>query len=321
MIKDFEHIPVLKNEVIESLNIKDGGVYVDGTAGRGGHVDAVLSSANAAGLEKVVILAIDKDPSNTAYLESKYSNNKTDKDYKIIIVNSDYRFIKDVLTFHNLNNCDGIVLDLGFSSIHIDDASRGFSFSKNGPLDMRYDPKQALSAETVVNEYPEKELKKIIKEYGEESFFNNIVKEIIRHREQKAIKTTFELRDVIHKAVPARFKKPGVDLATKTFQAIRIEVNKELEALEYFFQDINSVLNTEGRLCVISFHSLEDRMVKRRVNALIDRCTCPKGLVECVCKKKPLFKWVSRSIIIPSDEEIALNPRSRSAKLRVAEKL
>jgi 16S rRNA (cytosine1402-N4)-methyltransferase len=323
MTKFMDHIPVLKNEIIDSLALKNGGVYIDGTAGRGGHIGAVLLKAKELGLKSIKIIAIDKDPVNAKYLEEKYSEEKFQQSqfYEILVVNSDYRFIKDILSFHKLNTCDGIILDLGFSSIHIDDPSRGFSFSKDGPLDMRYDTNQHISAETVINEYSEQELKKIIKEYGEESFYKKIVREIISSRLKKAIKTTFELRDIVHNAVPMKFKRPGIDTATKTFQAIRIEVNKELESLEVFFKDVNEVLNTKGRLCIISFHSLEDRMVKKTINSMIHTCTCPQGLVQCVCGKKALFRWVSRSIISPSEEEIALNPRSRSAKLRVAEKI
>jgi 16S rRNA (cytosine1402-N4)-methyltransferase len=326
MTKTIDHIPVLKNEVISSLALKNGGVYVDGTAGRGGHIDAVLSKAKELGFKSIDIVAIDKDPINADYLQEKYSKDNLDKklgsnDYRVIVVNSDYRFIKDILSFHNLNSADGVILDLGFSSIHIDDPSRGFSFSKDGPLDMRYDPKQSLSAEIVVNEYSDRDLKKIIKDYGEEGFYKNIVKEIVLYRDKKQIKTTFELRDIVHKAIPMKFKKPGIDTATKTFQAIRIEVNKELESLESFFKDINEALSPGARLCIISFHSLEDRMVKKAINSMIDTCTCPEGLVQCVCGKKALFKWVSRSIIGPADKEIVLNPRSRSAKLRVAEKI
>lgn len=326
MTKPIDHIPVLKEEVISSLAIKDGGVYVDGTAGRGGHIDAVLSKAKERGFGGISIIAIDKDPFNAVYLEKKYSSDNLQRKgmgdaYRVMVVNSDYKFIKDILSFHKLDKADGLVLDLGFSSIHIDDASRGFSFSKDGPLDMRYDPKQALNAEIVINEYSDKELKRIIKDYGEEGFYKNIVKDIILHREKRRIKTTFELRDIIHRSVPMKFKKPGIDTATKTFQALRIEVNKELGSLECFFKDINNVLNPGGRLCIISFHSLEDRMVKKAINSMINTCTCPEGLVECVCGNKALFRWVSRSIISPTDKEIVLNPRSRSAKLRVAEKI
>jgi 16S rRNA (cytosine1402-N4)-methyltransferase len=313
MTTTYEHVPVLKKEALENLNIRDGCVYVDCTAGRGGHLEGMLQS----GARDLTIVGVDKDPANVEYLKQKFSGHKN-----VIVIHSDYKFLADILTFHGIKKVDGILLDLGFSSIHIDDASRGFSFAKNGPLDMRYDTKQDLKAEDVVNGYDERELGRIIRDFGEDKFFKSISRQIVKAREEKKITTTLELRDVVHRSIPAKFKAgKSIDAATKTFQAIRIEVNSEFESLKSVLPDAINALNAGGRLCAITFHSIEDRIVKQAVNAAIRPCTCPRGLVECVCGKKPLLKWVIKTPLPPSKEEINLNPRSRSAKLRVAERV
>lgn len=312
------HIPVLKEETLSNLNIKDGGVYVDCTAGRGGHLEGVIRS----GKKDLTIIAIDKDQVNTDLLNDKFCKGTIYGDAKIVVVNSDYRFLSDILGFHGIKMVDGILMDLGFSSIHVDDASRGFSFSKNGPLDMRYDTKQDLTAEEVVNGYTERELGRIIRDYGEEKFYKNISRRIAQSREEKRITTTFELRDVVTRSIPAKFKAgKRIDPATKTFQAIRIEVNSEFDSLKAMLPQALEALKVGGRLCAITFHSIEDRIVKQFVNSGINPCTCPRGLVECVCGKRPVLKWVVKTPIVPSEEEMNLNPRSRSAKLRVAERI
>jgi 16S rRNA (cytosine1402-N4)-methyltransferase len=306
-----KHIPVLKKECIELLNIKSGGIYVDGTAGRGGHVEAILEAA-----PNVRVAAIDKDPVNAEFLTQRF------KGKDVVVVNADYKDLDDILSFHNIKMVDGLLLDLGFSSIHIDDAERGFSFSKDGPLDMRYNRSQDLTAEIIVNEYDEHALKKIIREYGEEPFYNRVVRAIIEYRTQQRIRTTFELKKIINGAIPSKGWSPKkIDASTKTFQALRIEVNSELESLKTVLEKVVPLLNVGGRICIITFHSLEDRIVKTKFNNEADPCTCPKGLVQCVCGKKPRLKVITKKVLVPEDKEIHLNPRARSAKLRAAEKL
>lgn len=306
-----KHVPVLKDECIELLNVRDGAVYVDCTAGRGGHVAAILKTA-----PKATVVAIDKDPINAEYLTKRF------KDSNVIVVNADYKDLDDILSFHDIKTVDGILLDLGFSSIHIDDAERGFSFSKDGPLDMRYNRSQDLTAEIVINEYDEHALKRMIKDYGEEPFYNRVVRAILGSRQKQRIKTTFELKKIVNAAIPFKGRTPKkIDPATKTFQALRIEVNSELDSLSTVLDKVLSLLNAGGRICVITFHSLEDRMVKTKFNQEANPCTCPKGLVQCVCGNKPRLSVLTKKPIIPDENEITLNPRARSAKLRAAQKL
>jgi len=306
-----KHVPVLKKECIAALNIKSGGVYVDCTAGRGGHVEAIFDSN-----PNVKIIAVDKDPVNSLFLSERFKNKN------VVVVTADYKDIDDILSFNDIKSVDGMLFDLGFSSIHVDDAERGFSFSKDGPLDMRYNREQTLTAENVVNEYEESELKRIIRDYGEEPFYNRVVYAIVHARIQQRIKTTSELKKIINSAIPVKGWSPKkIDTATKTFQALRIEVNAELESLNIVLDKAVDLLNITGRLCVITFHSLEDRIVKTKFNNEAKTCTCPKGLVQCVCNTKPRLKVITRKAILPGEEEICLNPRARSAKLRIAEKL
>jgi len=305
------HIPVLKNEISTFLNVKHGGIYVDCTAGRGGHISSILDLR-----KDILVVGIDKDPVNASFLEKEF------KDKEVKVACSDYKYLDDVLSFYNIKEVDGIIFDLGFSSVHIDDAKRGFSFNKDGPLDMRYDTRQKLTAEIVVNEYTASQLQKIIKEYGEETFHRGIISAIIEQRSKARITSTKQLRNIIHGAIPSRFKKNrNVDPATKTFQAIRIEVNSELDSLGVGIDKAVGALKSGGRICVISFHSVEDRIVKRKFNGYANPCVCPRNLAQCLCGKKPVLKLIVKTPILPSDEEIHLNPRSRSAKLRVAEKI
>ena len=306
-----KHVSVLKNESIELLNIKPGGVYVDCTAGRGGHVAAIMEKAGPDSL----VIAIDKDPVNTEYLTQRFN------DKRVKVVNTDYKSLDDILSFHNVQSVDGILFDLGFSSIHVDDAERGFSFSKDGPLDMRYDRSQGLTAEIIVNEYDESELKRVIRDYGEESFYNRVVHAIANYRAQKRIIGTYELKRIINSAIPFKGSaSKKIDTATKTFQALRIEVNSELDSLNIALDKAIPLLNVGGRICVITFHSIEDRIVKTKFNNEAKVCICPKGLVQCVCNNKPRLKVITRKAVVPSEQEIHLNPRARSAKLRAAEK-
>lgn len=312
---DGKHIPVLKNECIENLNIRDGGVYVDCTAGRGGHLEAILNSGS-----NLRVIGMDKDAGNAKYLEELFDG-YSENGSRVQIVHSDYRHIKDVLGFFDIKSCDGVLFDLGFSSIHVDDGQRGFSFLKDGPLDMRYDVNQELRAEDVVNELGVDELMKIIRDYGEEKNYKRIALAIQEHRAEKRIATTRQLKNVIHEAVGHKKHGSDIDPATKTFQAIRIYVNGELESLKEGLDNAVDLLNPGGRLCAISFHSLEDRMVKQCIKTGLNPCVCPRGLPECLCGRKPYLKLVVKNFISPDKKELQENPRSRSAKLRVAEKI
>ncbi len=310
-----DHIPVLKKECIENLNIKNGGVYVDCTAGRGGHLQAILDAGR-----ELFVIGIDKDPLNAKYLEELfdgYSNNRS----TVKIVNSDYKSLPDILGFYDIKSCDGILMDLGFSSVHVDDANRGFSFLKNGPLDMRYDTKQDLTAEDVVNNLDVKELARIINEYGEERNYKRIAYAIDKKRIEMRIRTTKELCDVIYSVLGQKRYGMDTDPATKTFQALRIYVNSELDSLKEGLDHAIKLLRPNGRLCVISFHSLEDRIVKKVIKQGLNPCVCPKGLAQCLCGRTPYLRSVVKNFVGPSEEETRSNPRARSAKLRVAEKL
>ncbi len=309
------HIPVLKNECLEYLNIRDGGVYVDCTAGRGGHLEAILKAG-----KNLRVIGIDKDAGNVKYLEELFDGYSQDGS-KVHIVHSDYRHINDVLGFFNIKSCDGMLFDLGFSSIHVDDAERGFSFLKDGPLDMRYDVTQELKAEDVVNDLDLNELMHILKFHGEEKNFKRIAFAIQKHRTEKRITTTKQLKNVIYEAVGPKRHGMEIDPATKTFQAIRIYVNGELESLKEGLDHAVELLNPGGRLCAISFHSLEDRIVKQCIKTGLNPCVCPRGLPECLCGRKPYLKLVVKNFISPDKKELQENPRSRSAKLRVAEKI
>ncbi|MBN1115408.1 MAG: 16S rRNA (cytosine(1402)-N(4))-methyltransferase RsmH [Oligoflexia bacterium] len=306
-----DHIPVLKEKVINNLSVKDGGVFVDCTAGRGGHLGAILEA-----VRNITVIGIDRDPLNAEYLRKKFSPEN------VKIVDTDYKNVDDVLAFFNIKKADGFVFDLGFSSVHVDNPERGFSFTREGPLDMRYDTRQELTAEAVVNDYTGHDLAKIIKNYGEESFYRAIVRNITEQRKKGRITSTLELRDIIHKSIPARVSRQlKIDPATKTFQALRIEVNGELDSLETGVEKAIDLMNPGGRICVISFHSLEDRIVKNIFKRHVDPCVCPKGLARCLCGMVPDLRFPVKNPLIADDFEVKLNNRARSAKLRVAEKI
>ncbi|MGJ7043895.1 16S rRNA (cytosine(1402)-N(4))-methyltransferase RsmH [Thermoanaerobacterium thermosulfurigenes] len=307
---DFKHESVLLQETIEYLEIKPDGIYVDGTLGGGGHSYEILRR-----LDKGKLIAIDRDMDaiKAASIRLKDFNNTT-------YIHDNYKNIKDILKKCGIESIDGALLDLGVSSYQLDEAQRGFSYMHDAPLDMRMDKESDITAEYVVNNYSEDEIAKVISDYGEELWAKRIAKFIVEERRRKPIKTTFELVDIIKKAIPASKRRTGPHPAKRTFQAIRIEVNEELKGLGDSIADFVDVMNPGGRIAIITFHSLEDRIVKNAYKKLEDPCTCPKNL-PCTCGKKPVIKIITKKPIVPSEVEIKVNPRSRSAKLRVAEKL
>lgn len=311
---EFKHKSVLLKESIEGLNIKPDGIYVDCTLGGGGHSSEIIKKLN----EKGSLIGIDQDIDaiNAAKKKLGSLNFKN-----IYYVNENYRYISQIINRLGIESVDGIIMDLGVSSYQLDEKNRGFSYMQDAPLDMRMDKEGALTAFDVVNKYSENELFRVIKEYGEEKFARRISRNIVSSREIKPIDTTFELVDIIKRSIPAKFRREGPHPAKRTFQAIRIEVNNELNVLDDTLKDAVNVLKKGGRIAVITFQSLEDRIVKRNFKKLENPCTCPKDFPICVCGKKPVVKIINKKPIGPSLEELEGNPRSRSAKLRIAEKL
>ncbi len=306
---EFNHISVLLNESVEALNIKPDGVYVDCTAGGGGHSNEILSHLN----EKGKMYLFDRDPDAIKVLTERFKDDK-----RVNIIHDNYCNIKAALDVLGVNSVDGIVADLGVSSFQLDTAERGFSFHNDALLDMRMS-KQGLSAKDVVNTYSEEELCRVIWDYGEEKFAKKIASNIVKAREKKEIETTFELSDIISASIPAKFKRDGHP-ARKTFQAIRIEVNNELGGLKDVLPEMFELLNTNGVLAIITFHSLEDKIVKDYFATLKKGCTCPKEFPVCVCGNTP--KAVVKSGGVKAGQkEVKDNKRSRSAKLRTAMKL
>lgn len=306
---DFNHISVLLEESVNALNVKPDGIYVDCTAGGGGHSAAVLSRLGENGR----MILIDRDPDAIRVVTERFKD-----DSRVTVVHSNYGNIKEILRSLGVQGVDGIVADLGVSSYQLDTPERGFSFHHDAPLDMRMS-RQGTSAEDIVNNYSRNELFNIISKYGEERFANAVASAIVKAREKEPIKTTMRLAEVVSSAIPAKFRRNGHP-ARKTFQAIRIEVNAELTVLENVLPDMFDVLNVGGVLAVISFHSLEDRIVKDYFKTLREGCTCPKDFPVCVCGKSP--KAVVKSAgVKASGKEVDENNRSRSAKLRTAVKL
>lgn len=308
---EFHHISVLLNECIESLNIKPDGIYVDGTLGGAGHSYEICKRLTTGRL-----IGIDQDMNA---INAATERLKEFKD-KVTLVHSNFSNVKQVFEDLGIEKADGFLLDIGVSSHQLDEAERGFSYMQDAPLDMRMDTIRSLSAYEVVNEYSEKELNDIIFEYGEERWAKRIAEFIVAERKIKPIETTFELVDVIKKAVPKGARKDGPHPAKRTFQAIRIEVNGELDVLKTAINDMTDLLNPEGRLAIITFHSLEDRIVKNEFRKQENPCTCPREFPVCVCGKKSKGRVVTRKPILPSDEELSANHRARSAKLRVFER-
>ncbi len=307
----FHHVSVMLDEVIEGLNIKEDGIYVDGTLGAAGHSLEIVKKLGTGKL-----IGIDQD--KNALLKSKQVLGKYLD--KVSLVKSNYSNIKNVLRNLNIEKVDGILLDLGVSSHQLDEGERGFSYNKDAPLDMRMDQDSDLSAWEVVNQYSKEELTRILLEYGEENWAKRIAEFIVTEREKEPIDTTLELVTVIKKAIPKKVRMEGHHPAKKTFQAIRIEVNRELDVLKDSIEEMVSVLKPGGRLVVITFHSLEDRIVKEKFKWLYKDCTCPPEFPQCICDKKREIEIITRKPIVPSKKEIEENPRSRSAKLRIAEK-
>ena len=311
-MSQFHHISVLLNECLEGLDIKPDGIYVDGTLGGAGH-----SSQIAARLTTGRLIGIDRDP---VALEAATKRLAPYQD-NVTLVHSNFCEMAQVLEKLEIPGVDGILLDLGVSSPQLDDGQRGFSYMADAPLDMRMNAQDSLSAYTVVNTWPQEELKRILYTYGEERYAPQIAAAICRRRNERPIETTLELVDIIRGAMPPVALREKQHPAKRSFQAIRIAVNDELGAVETIMQDAVKLLNPGGRLAIITFHSLEDRIVKLGMNEWAKGCTCPPSFPVCVCGKKPLVKIISRKPITASAEELEANPRSRSAKLRVCEKL
>ena len=306
---NFKHTSVLLEETIENLDIKADGIYVDGTLGGGGHSYEICKRRGDGGR----LIGIDQD---AAAIEAGTKRLEPFSD-KVTVVRSNYCDMHQVLDGLGIPAVDGIVLDLGVSSYQLDTADRGFSYREDAPLDMRMDQRQTLTARDIVNEYSEMKLYQIIRDYGEDKFAQNIAKHIVAARQQKPIETTLELAEIIKRAIPMKVRAVGGHPAKRTFQAIRIELNHELEVLQNSIDDMISLLNDGGRLCIITFHSLEDRIVKSIFRKNENPCECPPSFPVCVCGKVSQGKVVTRKPILPSAEELEVNSRSKSAKLRV----
>lgn len=311
-MSEFHHVSVLLEECIQGLNIKPDGLYVDGTLGGAGH-----SSRIAALLDTGRLFGIDRDE---IALEAAGKRLEPWAD-RVTLVHSNFCEMSEVLREMGVSGVDGILLDLGVSSPQLDDGSRGFSYMADAPLDMRMDHTDSLTADTVVNTWPYEELKRILYDYGEERYAPQIASAICRKRESAPIQTTLELVDVIRSAMPPAALREKQHPAKRSFQAIRIAVNDELNSVQLAMERAIPLLNPGGRLCVITFHSLEDRIVKNAMAAAAKGCTCPPRLPVCVCGKKPQVKIITRKPIVSGDEELERNPRARSAKLRICEKL
>lgn len=309
---EFQHKSILLNECMEGLSIKEDGIYVDGTLGGGGHSFHILERLG----ERGRLIGIDQDEdaikAATKRLEA-FAN-------KVTIVRDNYEHFQTILSTLSIPKVDGILLDLGVSSYQFDEADRGFSYRFDAPLDMRMDRRQDFTAKDLINNYSEQELYHIIRDYGEDKFARNIAKHIVKEREKKPIETTFELSKIISHAIPMKMRVQGGHPAKKTFQAVRIALNRELEVLEESIEGMIKALKPEGRLCIISFHSLEDRIVKKAFRTAEDPCICPKDFPICTCGRKSLGRVISKKAIIPSDLEMEENPRARSAKLRIFER-
>ena len=306
---DFAHIPVLLNETITGLDIKENGIYVDCTAGGGGHSGEILKHLTTGKL-----ISIDQDPDAISTLTEKFKKNENS-----IIVMGNFGNMKNLLELRGVGRIDGALFDIGVSSHQLDTASRGFSFHEEAPLDMRMS-QSGITAEELVNTLPFEDLRKIIFEYGEEKYANSIARAIVAQREQKPITTTLELAEIVKANVPQKVRRDGHP-ARKTFQAIRIAVNDELTVLEKGLDDAFSMLSKGGRLAVITFHSLEDRIVKQKMAGWCQGCTCPKDFPVCVCGNKPKARLVNRKPVCANETELTQNPRARSAKLRICEKI
>ncbi|NJD02098.1 MAG: 16S rRNA (cytosine(1402)-N(4))-methyltransferase RsmH [Ruminiclostridium sp.] len=312
---EFNHKPVLLEECIENLNIRPDGIYIDGTLGGAGHSSEIYRRLGKEG----ILLGIDQDAFALEISQKRLRS--TGGQAGLIFAKGNFRDIGEICRKHGIDKADGILLDLGVSSHQLDEGERGFSYQKDAPLDMRMDRQSKLDAAAIVNEYDEYEIKKIIREYGEENWASRIASFIVKARKDKRIESTGQLVEIIKAAIPGPARREGPHPAKRTFQALRITVNDELEALKQVIGDATAVLKEGGRLCIITFHSLEDRIVKNGFQSREKPCTCPKEFPVCVCGNKPELRVITRKPIIPSGNELDENPRSRSAKLRVAEKV
>ncbi|HIQ98422.1 MAG TPA: 16S rRNA (cytosine(1402)-N(4))-methyltransferase RsmH [Candidatus Scybalocola faecavium] len=306
---EFKHVSIMVDEVIENLDIKSDGIYVDGTLGGAGHAWHICKRLG----EKGRFIGIDQD---AAAIEASKKRLAEFGD-RAQVVRSNYCHMKDLLWQMEIDKVDGILLDLGVSSYQFDNAARGFSYREDAPLDMRMDQRQEMTARDIVNTYSESELYRIIRDFGEDRFAKNIAKHICQARAKKPIETTFELTEVIKGAIPMKIRATGGHPAKKTFQAIRIELNQELAVLQDSLNDMIDLLNENGRICIITFHSLEDRIVKTIFKKNENPCVCPPNFPVCMCGRKSKGKVITRKPIIPSEKEMEENPRSKSAKLRV----
>lgn len=305
---EFNHVTVLLNETVDSLNVKEGGIYADFTLGGGGHTSLILKRGGH-------VVGIDRDITAIENARKRF------RGQKFTPVHDNFSNIKNIALNLGIDKFDGIIADLGVSSPQLDDASRGFSYMQDAPLDMRMDNRDSLTAKDVVNSYSSEELFRIISTYGEERWASRIVNFIIQERSKKSIDTTFELVDIIKAAIPLSARKDGPHPAKRTFQAIRIEVNGELKILEQAARDGAELLKKGGRMSVITFHSLEDRIIKTTFASLEKGCICPKDFPVCVCGNKPMVKSVTRKPLVPTEKELEENPRARSSKLRSIEKI
>lgn len=310
---EFIHKPVLFDQCMEGLDIKPDGVYADGTLGGGGHASGTCSRLS----DKGVFIGIDRDRDALAAASEKLKDFSCEKK----LVQSNYSEIKTVLKELNIDKIDGALLDLGVSSFQLDNPARGFSYMQDAPLDMRMNRDDSFTASDVINKYDKQELTRVISRYGEERWASRIAEFIVKARKDKPIETTFELVDVIKAAIPASARRTGPHPAKRTFQAVRTEVNEELSRLEGAVDAFLDVLAPGGRLCIITFHSLEDRIVKEVFNRRANPCTCPKEFPVCICGKKADIKKITGKPVTASRQELECNPRARSAKLRVAEKI
>lgn len=306
------HISVLQHELVELLNVKDDGIYVDCTGGGGGHASLVLSKLS----DKGRLIVLDRDIDAVARLKELFES-----DSRVNVVHSNFVDIDSVLHTLNVEKVDGVYADFGVSSFQLQDGGRGFSFRKDGPLDMRMDVTEGEPVSDIVNNYSESNLSTIIFKYGEEKFAKRIASAVVRRRVVKPFETTSDFAEVVKNAVPKQFHKKGIHPATKTFQAFRIFVNNELDAIFGLMNKIENIINTGGRFAAISFHSLEDRIVKDSLVKYSSPCTCPPEFPVCVCGAKPVFKILTKRPVVPSEKEVTSNPLSRSAKLRGAERL
>lgn len=311
---EFKHVSVLLEETVDSLQVKSGGIYVDGTLGGAGHASCVCKQLNGQG----IFVGIDQDEDAIATASKRLE--PFTKELQVNIVKSNYCNFRQVLNELGIDKVDGIMLDLGVSSYQLDNAERGFTYRVDAPLDMRMDKSAAKTAKDIVNEYSEMELFRVIRDYGEDKFAKNIAKHIVKMRNEKELETTFDLVKAIDAAIPAKIRAQGGHPAKKTFQAIRIELNQELEVLKQSIETMADSLNPGGRLSIITFHSLEDRIVKKMFRDMENPCTCPSDFPVCVCGKKSKGRVVTRKPILPTIEECNENSRSKSAKLRVFER-